>query len=62
MNIYRPAEEVHHIIKLTPANIDDPEISLNLDNLVSLCHDCHAKRHAKPKRYKIDDLGRVTCW
>lgn len=59
--LYTPAEEVHHIIPLTPQNIDDPSVSLNLDNLVSLCRDCHEARH-KPNRsdrYKIDEFGRV---
>ena len=37
------ASEVHHKIELTPANINDINISLNPDNLVSLCHDCHTK-------------------
>lgn len=58
-NLITPAEEVHHIIKLTPDNINDPEIALNLDNLVSLCKDCHAARHSQPKRYKVDEFGRV---
>lgn len=58
-NLITPAEEVHHIIKLTPDNINDPEIALNLDNLVSLCKDCHAARHSQPKRYKLDEFGRV---
>lgn len=61
--LYRPMDEVHHIQPLTPENINDPEISLNPDNLVSLCHDCHEKRHTtKPvRRYEVDDLGRVTA-
>lgn len=58
--IIRPAEEVHHIQHLTPENINDPEISLNLDNLVSLCRDCHQARHKSPRRYKVDEFGRVT--
>jgi 5-methylcytosine-specific restriction endonuclease McrA len=37
------ANEVHHIIELTPDNINDINISLNHDNLISLCHDCHTK-------------------
>lgn len=37
------ASEVHHIIELTPDNINDMNISLNPDNLLSLCHDCHTK-------------------
>ena len=59
--LYRPAEEVHHITELTPENINDPEISLNMDNLVSLCKECHQKRHgARERRYKVDEYGRVT--
>ena len=55
------AEEVHHITELTPENIHDPAVSLNLDNLVSLCRECHRARHgARQRRYKIDELGRVT--
>ena len=59
--IIRPAEIVHHKIELTPENISDPEIALNLDNLESLCRDCHGEQHAKTvKRWKVDELGRVT--
>jgi 5-methylcytosine-specific restriction endonuclease McrA len=42
-NCYNPATEVHHIIELTPGNIDDPRVSLNESNLRSLCHDCHQR-------------------
>lgn len=35
----------HHIIYLTAKNINDPEISLNHDNLEALCHDCHNNEH-----------------
>jgi 5-methylcytosine-specific restriction enzyme A len=38
------ASEVHHIVELTPENINDPTIALNLDNLESLCWSCHDKR------------------
>ena len=55
-----PAEEVHHIIPLTPENISDPDIALNPANLVCLCRDCHAARHRKnPRRYQIDENGAV---
>ena len=37
------ANEVHHIIELTPLNIHDTSIALNPENLVSLCHECHTK-------------------
>ena len=32
---------VHHKITLTADNINDPEISLNHDNLQYVCHNCH---------------------
>ncbi len=35
------AGEVHHIVELTPTNIDDYRVALSLDNLESLCRDCH---------------------
>lgn len=41
----RPATEVHHIIHLTPDNVHDPAVSMNMDNLVSLCRDCHFEEH-----------------
>lgn len=34
-------EEVHHIIPLTPDNINNPQITLNWDNLMLLCRSCH---------------------
>lgn len=40
-----PAEEVHHIIHLTPENIWDTKISLNPDNLKCLCRSCHFEAH-----------------
>lgn len=45
----RPASVVHHKIKLTPYNIGDAEVTLNLDNLVSVCGECHAEIHARDK-------------
>lgn len=44
-----PAEEVHHIIHLTPENIGDPKVTMNLDNVISLCRDCHFAQHRKDK-------------
>lgn len=32
---------LHHKTLLTPNNIDNPEISLNWDNLEYVCKDCH---------------------
>ena len=55
-----PAQEVHHKIKLTPENINNPEIALNWDNLEALCKDCHLKEHRKKKRWSVDTEGNVT--
>ena len=41
----KPGEIVHHKQHLTPNNIDDPNITLNEDNLELLCRDCHAIEH-----------------
>ena len=41
----RPASEVHHIEHLSPKNIGDVRVTMNPDNRVSLCRDCHFNRH-----------------
>jgi len=41
IGIARPVEEVHHVIPIA----DRPELRLERSNLVSLCKECHAKRH-----------------
>ncbi len=43
--------EVHHIIPLNDDNVDDPNIALNLDNLVLLCTSCH-------NQMRIEEEGR----
>ena len=53
--------EAHHKIPLTRENINDPEISLNLDNLMLLCKPCHEKQHHPEKRWRVDGSGRVTA-
>ena len=55
-----PAEEVHHKIKLTPANVNNPAIALNWSNLEGLCKECHMNKHRKSKRWKVDKDGNVT--
>ena len=60
--IYTPGVIVHHKVHINPENIEVPEITMNFDNLELLCRDCHAAQHGKKqKRYKVDDLGRVTA-
>ena len=55
------AEQVHHKIRLTPENINKPEITLNWANLEALCLDCHKKEHRKKKRWTVDEDGNVTA-
>lgn len=59
MGQYMTAKLVHHKTHLTPDNIDDPEISLNFDNLQRLCQDCHAVVHSgQPEpRTKFNEDG-----
>lgn len=67
--------EVHHKIPLTPANIHNPNITLNWKNLTLLCAPCHHAIHEELKqkadqqkkkgtinhrRYVIDKTGAVT--
>ncbi len=41
-----PGYIVHHKVELSPANINDPSITLSHDNLEYLCLDCHNAEHA----------------
>lgn len=41
----RPGAIVHHRIYLTPQNINDPNVSLNWENLELTCQDCHNNEH-----------------
>ena len=40
-----PGEIVHHKEYITPSNINNPEITLNWDNLELLCRECHNREH-----------------
>lgn len=58
--IIKHGEIVHHKIHLTPENINNPEITLNFQNLELLCRDHHAEIHKKQmKRYEVDKDGRL---
>ena len=58
----KPGYIVHHKEHLTPQNINNPEITLNWDNLMFLCLDCHNKIHGAQDNRKIefDDYGNVV--
>lgn len=53
-----PAVHVHHKKHITPENLSDPYITLNHDNLMALCEECHAEQH-RTKRWRVDPLGHV---
>lgn len=58
--IYKAGYIVHHKVFLTEDNYKDPSVSLNFDNLLYVCQDCHNKLHfARERRYKIDPEGKV---
>lgn len=56
-------EELHHKIPLTPENIHDKNITLNPDNLIFLCRECHRAQHEIAhrgnKRYYYDKEGNL---
>ena len=54
---------VHHKIHITPENVNDPNITLNFDNLKYVCRKCHAEEHGARSglRYVVNDAGRVIC-
>jgi len=56
---YTAATLVHHIKPVTAENVNDPAITLNSENCMALCTDCHASIHSD-KGYIIDENGNVT--
>ena len=55
--IYKPGYIVHHKEYITPGNINNPNITLNLDNLEYVREYCHNKEHKTahtPMRYQYD--------
>lgn len=62
--LIRPGEIVHHIIPLTPENIQCPEIALDFKNLRLLCRECHAAEHnekLKQRRYIVEPGGKILA-
>ncbi len=54
-------EELHHKIWLTPNNIHNKNVTLNHDNLILLCFECHREAHneRKPNQYIFNDKGEL---
>lgn len=48
-----PGDIVHHKVYISPSNINNPDVTLNHDNLEYLCRKCHNKEHElKFNRFK----------
>ena len=55
--------EVHHKEPLTDRTVSDPAVALSWDNLQLLCKKCHDKKRQKepiPRRWAVDDSGKVS--
>lgn len=56
---------VHHKIYLNDINIDDPNLTINEDNLEGLCKECHELEHHKDEivriEYKFDEDGNLVA-
>lgn len=51
----------HHKKYITPWNINNPAVTLSMDNLECLCHECHNQEHsAKMSRAIFDGDGNMT--
>lgn len=56
--IYVPAYIVHHKEYITEQNYEDDNIFFNINNLESLCKQCHNTEHFADKvEYKFDENG-----
>lgn len=54
---------VHHKEHLNSYNLSNESITLNEDNLIGLCYDCHAKEHKKQitrDGLMFDEMGNLV--
>ena len=60
----RAGKIVHHKTYITPTNINNPDITLNFNNLEFVCHDCHNEEHLKARvierGLRFDEDGMVV--
>ena len=55
-----PGLIVHHREWLTAANVTDPNVSLNYDNLLFVCQKCHNSiESGEENLYFFDDDGQI---
>ena len=58
--LFTPARIVHHKEYITDLNYLDDNVFFNLDNLESLCQDCHNKEHfGEKENYYFDTNGDI---
>ena len=58
--LYIPAYFVHHKEYITDKNYEDDNVFFNIDNLESLCFNCHQEEHFKTKvDYTFDEEGNL---
>lgn len=53
---YKPGVIVHHKKYITPGNIHDARVTLDLNNLEYVCEDCHNKEHKAKVPVKAEDV------
>lgn len=60
----KPGYIVHHKKEITPANINDPMITLSHSNLEYLCLNCHNREHGDAdvirEGLEFDDNGDIV--
>lgn len=54
-----PGKVVHHVQHITPDTINDPSITLNHDNLILVCQNCHAAEHKSQGRFVVKSDGSI---
>ncbi len=54
------AVDVHHKITLTELNVNDFDVSINLDNLECICRDCHNKETHGKYKITFDKEGNIN--
>ncbi|WP_196606507.1 HNH endonuclease [Pectinatus frisingensis] len=52
----RPYKIVHHKKWLTPENINNPDITLNWNNLMCVCLDCHNRIKEDNEKSKLRNI------
>lgn len=61
---HKPGDMVHHMVTLTPGNINDPNVTLDVRKMELLCQTCHNQEHmgspAIASGLTFDGQGRLV--